>query len=246
MSQTAKDLKTVPWRYNQQTPGSNNSNSAFAAGKKRGGKFFAHLLGLDHELPQSKTAVLSSRVSVSEQEPAQSAFKGLKLSDLFQGIKLTPNFMFFLLFFGFFLWIFVIYWVRHNEPFANQVLGTPKADSKKAAADRRIVAGIKNAFPVQTSATTGEVYVPGVPSAQPSSQQHHSLYGAPCGTQLPNLSAVPEAGHPVSPVHPQVPVHVMPPVINHPVTSPLHVGQGSYLVGVQGGSGTRVKTIVSR
>lgn len=132
-------------------------NSIFSLhASKKSGKLISHLLGLDHE--QSTGAGANSHVIAF--------FKNIKVGDLFQGVKLTPNFMFFLLFLGFFLWIFVIYWVRHNEPLANQVLGTPKADLRKSMVDRQLVAGIKNAFPVQTSNSTGEIYVPGSTPAQ--------------------------------------------------------------------------------
>lgn len=131
------------------------------AGKTSPNKFISHLLGLDQELaPVGKAKSNSFAPSLS----------GLKLSDALQGIKLTPNFMFLLLFLGFFAWLFVIYWIRHNEPLADSVLGKPKVSPHAAAADRALVAGIKKSFPVQTSATTGEIYVPGV-AQHASSQQ---------------------------------------------------------------------------
>jgi hypothetical protein len=52
-------------------------------------------------------------------------FKSVKLSDVFKGITVTPNFMLAMMFVGFAAWLFVIYWIRHNEPLANQCLGTP-------------------------------------------------------------------------------------------------------------------------
>lgn len=140
----------------QQTPNTKSPIFSLHA-DKRSGKFISHLLGLDHEQQSGNSSL----------PKASSVLKGVKLSDFFQGVKITPNFMFFLLFLGFFLWIFVIYWVRHHEPLANQVLGPSKAHAHKAALDRKLVAGIKNAFPVQTSATTGEVYVPGSPATPP-------------------------------------------------------------------------------
>ena len=48
--------------------------------------------------------------------------KGVKFSDMLQGINITPNFMLAMLFLAFTGWLFVIYWIRHNEPLANQVL----------------------------------------------------------------------------------------------------------------------------
>ena len=129
--------------------------------KTQSNKFISHLLGLDHEHPSSKKGSRAWAPSLS----------GVKISDALQGIKVTPNFMFLLLFVGFFGWLFVIYWIRHNEPFAESVLGKPRVHSAGAAADRLIVAGVKKTFPVRTSSSTGEVYVPGVPSVAELNQQ---------------------------------------------------------------------------
>lgn len=162
MSHTGdKSPSNNPFAQFQQTP-TNKASSIFSLhASKKSGKLISHLLGLDHA--QSSSAGTNSHVLAF--------FKSIKLSDLFQGVKFTPTFMFFLLFFGFFLWIFVIYWVRHHEPLANQVLGSSKADAQKALADRRLVNGIKNAFPVQTSSSTGEIYVPGVAPVPPQQVQ---------------------------------------------------------------------------
>ncbi len=145
----------------QQAPVKNEGPIFSLNAKKNGNKFMSHLLGLDHEEQNSKVA-------------PQNVFKGIKISDLFQGIKITPNFLFLCLFMGLFFWLFVIYWVRHHEPLANQVLGTPKVDPQRAAIDMKLVAGVKQAFPVQTSSTTGEIYVPGSPVAAYQSQEKNS------------------------------------------------------------------------
>jgi len=73
---------------------------------------------------------------------------GIKLSDVFQGFKLTPNGITALFFVGFGAWLFVLYFIRHNEPLANQVLGTPNAGAPTSHADRIIVSGAKNALPI--------------------------------------------------------------------------------------------------
>ncbi len=245
--------------------------SLHASKKGNSNKFISHLLGLDHEEP-SKGAGKSFSPSLS----------GVKITDALQGIKVTPNFMFLLLFLGFFFWLFVIYWVRHNEPLADAVLGKPKVHAASVAADRQLVNGIKKTFPVQTSARTGEVYVPGVPhhdSYSAQYQQHQQGQFAPQHGQSafvaapvePNGYALQHYAHPgyagVAPQHafgmPQngVPMHeaMMAPAhapfhANIPsqhmmqggAHSPYVVGAGNYMVGVQTGSGTKVKTIVSR
>ena len=183
-----------PFAQFQQTPTSKGNSIFSLHANKKSGKLISHLLGLDQEQSRSSSA----------NAHAIAFIRNIKISDLFQGVKFTPNFMFFLLFLGFFLWIFVIYWVRHNEPLANQVLGTPKGDRHKTAVDRQLVAGIKNAFPVQTSSSTGEVYVPGSTSvpAQPVQQAIQTQMQAPLSQPAPVQSSLqPQsfAGYQVSP-----------------------------------------------
>ena len=241
-------------------------------------KFISHLLGLDQE-ESTKGKGKSFAPSLS----------GVKVTDALQGIKVTPNFMFLLLFLGFFAWLFVIYWIRHNEPLADAVLGKPKVHAAAVEADRHLVNGIKKTFPVQTSARTGEVYVPGVPShdahqgyyqqqqapqaqqyqqaqaqptfaAAPISHTGYALQGQQYGHQGYVVAPAPQHafGQPQggAPMHeaamvPQTPFHA-----NMPASAMMHsgaqpaqpyvVGGGNYMVGVHTGSGTKVKTIVSR
>ena len=138
-------------------------------------KLLAHLLGLDEKKPAQTKGWTPS-------------LKGLKLSDAFAGITFTQNFMWMVLFFGFFGWLFVIYWVRHNEPLANQVLGKPHDHAPTAAADRALVAGIKKVLPVRTSNKTGDFYVPyndsfGANVTQNSSGQTILTQGSPAEAQ---------------------------------------------------------------
>lgn len=195
-------------------------------------KFVRHLLGLD--LDQTNKFDRQQMPGATSRRWTPS-LHGLKLSHAFQGINFSTNFLFFLLFLGLFLWLFVIYWVRHHEPFANQVLGTP-ALSSSTMADRALVNGIKKTFPVRTSPNMGDIYVPGSEAqAQPvasdspfanavapvmSNQAGYLPYGSP------NNSGTLEAsrGH-------------------HNLSLPTNA---TYMIGVQTGSGTKVKTVVSR
>lgn len=256
MSQTG-GRPGFPGVQDQQTPLSTGSPKfSLHAKKTGGGKFISHLLGLDHDESAQGTKIGTSA--------KPSPLKGMKPSELLQGVKFTPNALFFLLFFGFFMWLFVIYWVRHHEPLANQVLGTPKGDANKAAVDRRLVAGIKNAFPVQTSPSTGEVYVPGV-VVDPSQMASPALSSLP---QAPSINSaqyqqgtvlVPGAsfgtsstGMPASSIVPQA--QVLQSQTAPQAVAPVQAGaavmpaaaQGSYIVGEQTAAGTRVRTIVSR
>lgn len=124
-----------------------------------GHKSVAQFLGLEgegdgvehggHGESPSQTAVWNNAVN------------GLSLKKLFEGIVITPNFLLLMMFLGFTGWLGVIYWVRHNEPFANHVLGSHKAYAPTAHQDRYIVEGIKEALPIKTSANTGYIFQPG-------------------------------------------------------------------------------------
>ena len=98
--------------------------------------------------------------------------------------------LFLLLFVGMGLWLWVIYWVRHNEPLANQVLGTTNS-SVQAHADRRIVDGIRKAVPIRTSTNTGKVFVPN---------------GSP-GQVFAHDPMVPQVPHGALPLHQAVPMN---------------------------------------
>lgn len=208
-------------------------------------KLMAHLLALDEdkqEKPKKWTPSL----------------QGLKITDLFAGITLTQNFMWLVLFVGFFAWLFVIYWVRHNEPLANQVLGSPNT-SPKAHEDRALVAGIKKVLPVRTSAKTGDFYVPYNDSFGTNSSGQ-TTFAAPHATDA-EASASPygPVHHPYNPTgHPWItPPSTYSPYMAHPyATSPVQSmhpilpqtlpSRGNYMVGVQTHSGTKVKTIVNQ
>ncbi len=128
----------------------------------------SHLLGLDHDCHDAGHADGGhgdhGDHAPEGQAPQQtviwnSALQSMKLSNLFAGIHISPNVLFFLMFSAFVGWLFVLYWIRHNEPFANQVLGS-NAYSPTAAADRRMIAGVRSAMPFRTTATGGYIYTP--------------------------------------------------------------------------------------
>lgn len=157
-----------------------------------------------------------------------SALRSMKLSDALQGIYITPNMLFLFLGLGFALWLYVVYWVRHHEPLANQVLGTSLGRSVAARADRQIVNGVKNAFPVRTGPTTGMIYVPNstiethyLPSAPPMSAQAAGAQGMAVGAGfLPKRQPAFSSGVSVTP--------------------------GAYHVTVQTPDGLKLKTVVNR
>jgi len=173
-----------------------------------------------------------------------SALRGLKLSDALQGINVTPNTLFLILFLGMGLWLYVVYWVRHHEPLANRVLGTGAAQSATAQADRRLVGRMRNALPFHTGPTTGALYVPNSPDALAAGTAAPP-YGAPAAPPAPAnpLPGAASAGMPAS----------------GPVSLPLDQAgpqpqagcaseqvPGAYKLPIQTGGLTRLKTVVSR
>lgn len=87
-----------------------------------------------------------------------SAFRSMKLSDIFQGITLSANVWWLLLFLAFISWLFVIYWIRHHELTINKVLGNKLGHSLTTSYDRRIVDAVQGALPTQISFETPAGY----------------------------------------------------------------------------------------
>lgn len=94
----------------------------------------------------------------------------VKFTDIFKGFKMTVNGIVALFFLGYALWLVVIYVIRHNEPLANQVLGTPNAGAPTAHVDRLIVGGAKNALPINATGHHG-FYTP--------DKKHHQTSALP-------------------------------------------------------------------
>lgn len=216
MSAIKQEEKAVGNETGKSAPGMLAAAQTWLQEKGHTVKFIRHLLGMDQPQPGH---LRGPAHSANRWSPS---LRGVKLSDAFQGIHFTTNFLFFLLFLGLFLWLFVIYWVRHHEPFANQVLGEAK-HSATTAADRALVNGIKKTFPVHTSATMGEIYVPGSESL-------------PAQAPVNTVNTYPEAVYQSS-------------TMDQGRYSPYGAAvglPGNYMIGVQTGSGTKVRTIVSR
>ncbi|HIA50871.1 MAG TPA: hypothetical protein EYN91_02115 [Candidatus Melainabacteria bacterium] len=122
-------------------------------GGEAGGEAGSH--GAEPGAPPSQSVMYSS------------ALAGISLSEAFKGIRVTPNFLYLCLFSGFTFWLFVVYWIRHNEPLANQVLGTYNNTTRHAVDDRRLLNSVKDAMPFRTSSTFGDIYTPNVPHVAP-------------------------------------------------------------------------------
>ncbi len=82
------------------------------------------------------------------------------LANFMEGLKVNTGIRFAVLFIAFAGWLYVIYWIRHHEPFINQMIGTQTSLAPTAAQDKSMVAAIRNVFPWRTSPSMGELYVP--------------------------------------------------------------------------------------
>lgn len=150
-----------------QMDSSQNQGAALhgTVGHGHGQGIIAHILGLDQnaQVNHSAQAGHSSAGHVPAQTPFwSSALQGVKIGNVFQGINITPNFLLLLLFSWMVAWLGVIYWIRHHEPLANQVLGSSGAYAPTAVSDRSMLHGLKEVFPVKTSSSTGHIYTPPV------------------------------------------------------------------------------------
>jgi len=102
----------------------------------------------------------------------------VKFTDIFKGFKMTVNGITALFFIGYALWLVVIYVIRHNEPLANQVIGTPNAGAPLSHHDRLIVGGAKNALPINATGHQG-FFTPDKKHHQTPAQSAHSPGGLP-------------------------------------------------------------------
>jgi hypothetical protein len=108
-----------------------------------------------------------------------------KATSLFKGVNITPAHLMLCLFLFFFFWLFVVYWIRHNEPLANQVLGSPHAFAPTALHDRHLINSVKGAYPVHTSPTAGQIWTP------PIGIHGQSALGGPAPVQSSSSSPWP-------------------------------------------------------
>ena len=147
-----------------------------------GHSFLAQILGLDHQ--DHAHLAHHGAEGASDQMPSQtaawsSALQGLRIENLIAGINITPNHLLIMLFAAFIGWLGVIYFIRHHEPFANQVLGSSAAYAPTAGADQRLINSSRDALPFKTSASSGIVYVP-----QPQTSLALSRQGSPQNANL--------------------------------------------------------------
>jgi hypothetical protein len=220
-----------------------------------GQNLVSQLLGLNHEQGSSGSFGGGDgrlQGGVSKKSGMGSVVRSMKLSHLFHGINVTPNFLFLVLFLGFTAWLGVVYFVRHHEPLANDVLGVGAARSATSDADRRLVAGIKRVLPVRTSESTGDFYVPipqgGGRLSASGDYGYANNMGAAYGQPVGNM------GMPLPPPPVPAPTPVPPeptplsyyPYAAAPQQQYAQPQRDAYLMPVHAAAGTRVKMIVNR
>lgn len=136
--------------------------------KHHGHNFISHLLGLDHDAHHHGHMhdgghggeAGNQYTAVSQMPIWTSALQSMKLSHFTKGITISANFWLLMMFMGFTSWLFVVYWIRHHEPLANAVIGTRVVGTPTANYDRRMLAGIREAFPARVSPDGGQIFVP--------------------------------------------------------------------------------------
>jgi len=170
-----------PHNSSHQNP---NPNTKLFGSIQEGG-IVSHLLAMDHSSgghlhghPQAQQAP-PPRKAVTHGPLWLMALQSVNLSKALDGVTLSHNFLLLLLFIGFFGWLYVVYWIRHQEsPDANKFYAAGPVMSARIARDRQIVAGVKGAVPARTSADFGSVWTPGaeirVPPATASQTQTNS------------------------------------------------------------------------
>jgi hypothetical protein len=166
--------------------------------------FLAHLLGLDHDGADHGGSHMSHASQASHASQTAiwtSALQSVKLSDFTSGLSFTPAMGMFFLFAGFVGWLFILYAIRHNEPLANQILGTTPASQGPwaycSSADRRIVDATR-AMPIPTD-TLRQDHQPAVmsnPEQQPQDANTEQPYASPQESQP--LGLIPAAETPQS------------------------------------------------
>ncbi len=214
--------------------------------------FLAHLLGLDQNLPNAGTHPTPSRRGFWG-----STFQTLKFADLTQGMQISPAFGMLLVFLSFIGWLFVVYFIRHHEPMADQVLGkAPPADS--VYADRNLMNQVRHAMPF-ANFSSATVYEP-LPDGQrstveavkhpplhqtrytPSRFRDLSPYAPPSGNAYPpDQNPLPDAAL-TAQLNPPVQLSNTPPV---PFSANGFAADGYAVGAMQTPTGTKLKLFVN-
>jgi len=213
--------------------------------------FIAHILGLDHNVHNGHSIGSHAPIGSPSQMPFwAAALQAIKPSTFFQGITVTANFWMAMMFLGFISWLFVVYWIRHHEPFSNAVLGTGAAQSATASYDRKIMAQMNEACPFRTSRDGGMTYAPEpLTFAQSASATTASTAATPPSSVYPQPAQLsPTAGSLAAPVMPQMVAAPVPAYLQQQTMPAGSLSSEVPMINVPvyPQTGTKIKTIVSR
>ncbi len=85
---------------------------------------------------------------------------GFRFGLLLEGVKLSPGFLYFILFSFLIGYLFFIHWLRHHDPLAKQVIQIHNQASINPL-DSSIVSGIQEAYPIKNQSGGTTIYTPG-------------------------------------------------------------------------------------
>lgn len=146
--------------------------------------FWSHMFSFDSATSagQRHEQGNADPLALSRTGVAFGALKSLKLSHFFEGLTVTPNFKFFLLFVSLVGWLFVVDFVRKNDHQAPRFNPKAQADfgAAKANADHSIDEAVKGAYPVQISQSHASAAASAAPGQDWSANTNsHRRFGVP-------------------------------------------------------------------
>lgn len=180
----------APANANAAPPNNTPSAPALKPGHESvGDGFISHLFGLDQGNRSHGSPIgngLRSQALIWA-----SALESLNWSTLTRGINFNANFAFLMLFISFFLWLFLIHFIKHHEDLADKMIGTVPLDMS-AYTDRDIVDKVKLAIPIRLQSDRSAAPQP-APASASSIDSSRYPYGsaasqAPLPVPLPNNS----------------------------------------------------------
>jgi hypothetical protein len=144
---------------------------------EKSGNFMVQLLEHDFHNNQNRFPFHQHNAQ-QKKAPSQftiwtSALKHMKFSKAFDGVGLNNSTGMLCMFLFFLAWLFVVYTIRHHDPFAKQIIVNTagKVLSPHRQLDNRVVSGVKTALPVRMTPETGTIFVPGANTTVSASEQ---------------------------------------------------------------------------
>ncbi|HEY9715701.1 MAG TPA: hypothetical protein V6C72_19660 [Chroococcales cyanobacterium] len=164
-------------------PGQNGDggfvNNLLGFNQHHGQSFISHLLGLDQP-QQGHAQHVQQGQAPSQTAIWNMAWGSLKPANLLHGITISANVWWLILFLGYISWLFVLYWIRHHDPFTDATIGTRAPQTATSSYDRRVIDHCRGATPVKTSQSggLGSVFVP-IPRNAGQAMPANQAFGQP-------------------------------------------------------------------